>query len=163
MNKESLKNYIQEISGLLKDNAKKAKLDADNPKASDADYNTGYLMAYHEVITVMKNQAPFFNLEQEDIDLADIEAKIKNKPLHIRILVTEIRPYEECKYLIKSPFFAQESSCTFQELSLQKTRITLKINVISFFAPLMKKFFLKNVEKTRSKYLSAFAEAADRV
>jgi|HubBroStandDraft_4_1064222.scaffolds.fasta_scaffold165074_2 hypothetical protein len=73
MNKESLKNYIQEISCLLKDNAKKAKLDADNPKEGDVDYNTGYLMAYHEVIAIMKNQAPVFDLEQKDIGLADIE------------------------------------------------------------------------------------------
>lgn len=73
MDKESLKNYIQEISCLLKDNAKKAKLDADNPQEGDADYNTGYLMAYHEVIAIMKNQALFFSLEQEDIGLADIE------------------------------------------------------------------------------------------
>lgn len=73
MNKESLKNYIREISCLLKDNAKKAKLNADNPKEGDADYNTGYLMAYHEVITIMKNQAPVFDIGQDDIDLADIE------------------------------------------------------------------------------------------
>ena len=31
------------------------------------------LMAYHQVIAVMKNQAPFFDLKQEDLDLADIE------------------------------------------------------------------------------------------
>jgi hypothetical protein len=30
-------------------------------------------MAYHEVIAIMKNQPPFFDLEQEDIGLADIE------------------------------------------------------------------------------------------
>ncbi len=72
MEKENLKNYMQEISCLLKNNAKKAKLDADNPKKGEADYNTGYLMAYHEVIAIMKNQAPFFDLEQKDIGLADV-------------------------------------------------------------------------------------------
>lgn len=73
MGKESLRNYIQEISCLLKDYAKQAKVDADNPEKGNSDYNTGYLMAYHEVIATMKNQAPFFELTQEEIGLADIE------------------------------------------------------------------------------------------
>ena len=73
MDRESLKNYIQCVILLLKDNAKKSKVDADNPKEGDADYNTGYLMAYHEVIAIMKNQASAFGLEQEDVGLADIE------------------------------------------------------------------------------------------
>lgn len=74
MHKESLRNYIQEISCLLKDYARQAKIDADHPKESaSGDFNDGFLMAYHQVIAVMKNQAPFFELTQEDIGLADIE------------------------------------------------------------------------------------------
>ena len=30
-------------------------------------------MAYHEVIAIMKNQAPFFDIKQKDINLDDIE------------------------------------------------------------------------------------------
>ena len=73
MDEKSSKHYIREISCLLKDYARQAKVDADNPKEGDADYNTGYLMAYHEVIATMKNQAPFFDLTQEEINLSDIE------------------------------------------------------------------------------------------
>jgi hypothetical protein len=74
MDEKSLKYYIGEISCLLKDNAKQAKLDADNPKEGDsADFNAGFLMAYHQVIAIMKNQAPFFDLTQEEINLADIQ------------------------------------------------------------------------------------------
>lgn len=74
MNTKDLKNYLRETTCLLKDNARKAKLDADNPQEKDsADFNTGFLMAYHQVIAIMKNQAPFFDLKQEDIGLADIE------------------------------------------------------------------------------------------
>lgn len=74
MDDKSLEHYVKEIIGLLKDHAKQAKLDADHPKKGDsADFNSGFLMAYHQVITVMKNQAPFFDLNQEDLDLADIE------------------------------------------------------------------------------------------
>jgi hypothetical protein len=74
MDEKSLKHYIREISCLLKDYAKQAKVDADHPKeGGSADFNDGFLMAYHQVIAVMKNQAPFFDLTQEEINLADIE------------------------------------------------------------------------------------------
>lgn len=70
---EHYKNYVREVACLLKDNAKKAKIDADNPKEGDsADFNSGFLMAYHQVITIMKNQAPFFKLYPSNINLADI-------------------------------------------------------------------------------------------
>jgi hypothetical protein len=74
MEKESLINYIREISCLLKDYARQAKIDADHPKESDsADFNDGFLIAYHQVIATMRNQAPFFGLTLEEINLADIE------------------------------------------------------------------------------------------
>jgi hypothetical protein len=74
MGKESLRNYIQEISCLLKDYARQAKVDADHPKEGEsADFNTGFLMAYHQVIAIMKNQASFFDLTQEEVNLTDIE------------------------------------------------------------------------------------------
>jgi len=73
MDNENLRYYIKQISCLLKDNAKQAKLEADKPEEGRESYNNGYLMAYHEVIAIMKNQAPFFDLGQEDIGLADIE------------------------------------------------------------------------------------------
>lgn len=73
MGNKNFELYIKYISDLFKDNAKKAKLEADNSKEDNANYNIGYLMAYHEVISTMKNQAPLFDLEQEDISLSDIE------------------------------------------------------------------------------------------
>jgi hypothetical protein len=74
MDEKSLKHYIREVNCLLKDYAKQAKVDADHPKESDSsDFNDGFLMAYHQVIAVMKNQAPFFDLTQEEVNLADIE------------------------------------------------------------------------------------------
>jgi hypothetical protein len=73
MDEKNLKYYIREISCLLKDYARQAKIDADNPNKGNSDYNTGYLMAYHEVIATMKNQAPFFDLTQEELNLSDIE------------------------------------------------------------------------------------------
>lgn len=73
MNEERVKGYLIGTTTLLKEQAREAKKDADHPKEGDADYNTGHLMAYHEVIAIMKNQAPFFDLEQKEIGLEDIE------------------------------------------------------------------------------------------
>ena len=74
MNEKDLKYYIREINCLIKDYARQAKIEADHPKEGDsADFNAGFLMAYHQVIATMKNQAPFFDLTQEELNLADIE------------------------------------------------------------------------------------------
>ena len=73
MKNKNFELYIKYISDLIKDNAKKAKLEADNPEKGEVDYNTGYLIAYYEVISTMKNQAFLFDLEQDDISLSDIE------------------------------------------------------------------------------------------
>ena len=94
---------------------------------------------------------------------SQIKLKIKNKPIHIDVRITEVRPYHEYKSLVKVLFFTQKSACTFEELSSERTRIILKVSVISFFTPFMKKFFLKNLEKYRSKCLIAFAEIARQI
>ena len=73
MKNKNFELYVKYISDLIKDNAKKAKLEADNPEKGEVDYNTGYLIAYYEVISTMKNQAFLFDLEQDDISLSDIE------------------------------------------------------------------------------------------
>ena len=73
MKNKNFELYLKYISDLIKDNAKKAKLEADNPEKGEIDYNTVYLIAYYEVISTMKNQAFLFDLEQDDISLSDIE------------------------------------------------------------------------------------------
>ena len=73
MSDERFKNYLIDLISLLKEQAKEAKLEADHPKENYASYNNGYLMAYHTVISFMKNQAWAFNIDQKEIGLADIE------------------------------------------------------------------------------------------
>lgn len=92
-----------------------------------------------------------------------VEVKIKNKPAKMMILVTDVRPYRECKSLVKVPFFTQESLCIFQEISADRTRITLKVCVISFFAPFLKKLLLKTMQKSYSQRLAAFEEITEKV
>ena len=82
MSNKSFDDYIKFIGISLKERALKAKsykLDSD-PK--DLDFNTGYLMAFHEVIDFMKQQAPFFDLEQDDVGLNDIDADADLLGLH---------------------------------------------------------------------------------
>lgn len=73
MDKDSLRNYILYMGNLIKEQAMQAKKDEDNPKPGFEDYNKGAVMAYYSVISTLKNQAQFFDLEQEDIGLADID------------------------------------------------------------------------------------------
>ena len=76
MNDDKLKWYIQDLGVLLKEKAREAKISKDNSsKIGDASYEIGYLMAFYEVIDVMKQQAKAFNIEQEDIGLADIDVE----------------------------------------------------------------------------------------
>jgi hypothetical protein len=92
-----------------------------------------------------------------------VVAKVKNKAVTITMWVTEVKPYRECKILVKAPFFTQEALATFQEISPGRTRITLKRCIIGIFVPFMKAFFLKNTEKTYSLRKRAFAEIAEKV
>jgi len=64
------------MGNLIKEQAKQAKQDEDNPKEGFADYNKGIVMAYYKVISTLKNQAPFFDLKQEDIGLDDINPDV---------------------------------------------------------------------------------------
>lgn len=73
MEDEKYKNYLIDLISIIKKQAKEAKLEADHPKEGYDSFNNGYLMAYHTVIEFMKNQTGVFNIDQEDIGLADIE------------------------------------------------------------------------------------------
>ncbi len=73
MEDEKYKSYIIDLISIIKKQAKEAKIEADHPKEACESFNNGYLMAYHTVIEFMKNQAEVFNIDQEDIGLADIE------------------------------------------------------------------------------------------
>lgn len=70
---EKIKGYLSDSIALLKEQAKEAKLEADNPKNENTSYKNGYLRAYHTVIEFMKNETLAFNIDQEEIGLADID------------------------------------------------------------------------------------------
>jgi hypothetical protein len=73
MKDDKFKSYIYDLGMLLKEKAKEAKSQKEAASsADDADYETGYLMAFHEIIDVMKEQARAFNIVQKDVGIADI-------------------------------------------------------------------------------------------
>jgi len=75
MSGDKFKYYLHDFGMLLKEKAQAAKNEKDNPRnQKDHDYNIGYLMAFYEIIDLMKQQADAFNINQDDIGLADIDA-----------------------------------------------------------------------------------------
>ena len=76
MSEVKFKYYLHDLGMLLKEKAQAAQNEKDNPvDQKDNDYNIGYLMAFHEVIDLMKQQADAFDIKQDEIGLADIDAE----------------------------------------------------------------------------------------
>jgi hypothetical protein len=76
MNKEKFKKYIIDTIILLKEEAKKAKVEADNPKESYKDYAQGVIMGYYSIITLLKQEAFAFCIDQKELGLADIKPDV---------------------------------------------------------------------------------------
>lgn len=79
MNEERAKGYLIDSITLLKEQAREAKKDADNPKESFKDYNQGTVMAYCSVISLLKHQAFAFNINEKELGLADIDPEVDLK------------------------------------------------------------------------------------
>lgn len=82
MNEERVKGYLSDSIKLLKDQAREAKKDADNPKKGFEDYNKGSVMAYCSVFSLLKHQAPAFNIDEKELGLADIDPEVDLLGLH---------------------------------------------------------------------------------
>ncbi len=72
MEDDKYKNYLWDLIFILKEKALEAKKSVD--ESNQDDYNSGYLMAFYEIIDLMKHQADAFTIKQDDIGLADIDA-----------------------------------------------------------------------------------------
>ena len=73
MRKKDCEYYLRDLVLLLKNNSFKAKEEKNASPSKDLEYNLGYLMAYHDVISLMKQQAITYEIDQKEIGLADIE------------------------------------------------------------------------------------------
>jgi hypothetical protein len=76
MNEERVKGYLGDSIMLLKEQAREAKGGAGNPKEGSEDYNKGELKAYCSVFSLLKRQAPAFNIDEKELGLADIEPEL---------------------------------------------------------------------------------------
>ncbi|MBM3192314.1 MAG: hypothetical protein FJZ63_06675 [Chlamydiae bacterium] len=76
MNNEKFKKYTIETIALLKELARKAKLEADNQKEGSYGYPEGVIMGYYSIITLLKHEAFAFCIDQKELGLADIKPDI---------------------------------------------------------------------------------------
>ena len=66
-------SYLRDLGCLLKENALESRRNRDTAGDDDKPYSLGHLMAYHEVVSLMQQQALAFGIDLEDICLADLE------------------------------------------------------------------------------------------
>jgi len=76
MNNEKFKRYIIETIALLKEWARKAKVEADNQKEKSRGYPEGVIMGYYSIITLLKHEAFAFCIDQKALGLADIKPDV---------------------------------------------------------------------------------------
>lgn len=68
------RNYLRDLGQIFVDLAREAKRVRDNSgDGEDRSYAVGRLMAFHEVISVMQQQAQAFEMSLEEINLADVD------------------------------------------------------------------------------------------
>lgn len=72
MTEEKIKGYIHDSIRLLKEQAREAKKEADNPKEGYEDYNKGEWMAYYSLFSLLKHQASVFKIDEKELGVADI-------------------------------------------------------------------------------------------
>lgn len=64
--------YLQDLGRLLRDVALRTKKEADSASGADREFALGRLMAMHEVISLMQQQADAFGLAIADVGLDGI-------------------------------------------------------------------------------------------
>lgn len=74
MAQDKHKDYLSDLGYLLKERAKSAKENRDKEVRGSEDYifESGRLMAYYEVISLMQDQAKAFGIPLKDLRLEDI-------------------------------------------------------------------------------------------
>lgn len=72
MTDDTLRNYLRDLAQLVKEQARGAKADRESAPAADREYAVGRLMAYHEIVSLMQQQAAAFGIDLEALGLEDI-------------------------------------------------------------------------------------------
>ncbi len=66
------KLYLRDLSILLKEKALQARSERDAASGHEREYALGRLMALHEVISLMQQQAEAFGIDVDELGLSDI-------------------------------------------------------------------------------------------
>ena len=65
--------YLRDLGSLICDKAREAKLLKEKSAGTeDFEFNLGRLMAFHEVVSLMKQQAEAFGLPLDELSLAEL-------------------------------------------------------------------------------------------
>jgi len=65
--------YLLDLATLLKERARRAKIDAAREGGDAAAFSKGVVMGYYEVLSAMRSQALAFDISLEDLNLHDID------------------------------------------------------------------------------------------
>ena len=65
--------YLRDLAVLLKERAREARQQRMDAEAKELGFAVGRLMAFHEVISLMQQQADAFGIDRKEIGLNDIE------------------------------------------------------------------------------------------
>ena len=65
--------YTLDLIALLKEKALRARAELQSSADEDKAYLRGRLMAFHETISLMQQQAKAFDIPLEKLDLADVD------------------------------------------------------------------------------------------
>ena len=65
--------FLRDLGMLLREKALAARQDAAQSRGEDRDYKLGFLMAYHEVVSLVKQQADAFGIDVRALCLDDID------------------------------------------------------------------------------------------
>lgn len=88
-----------------------------------------------------------------------VQAKTAGSNDSVPIMITDVKPYEECGIVIKAPFFTQRSTTTFEKVSPKKTRVTMQTSTKSLFSPFIKSKVNKKIESMLPKFSKAVKNA----
>jgi hypothetical protein len=71
---ETFQRYLLATNELLLEFAREAKRQADATRGTEAgNFEAGYLMAFHRVISLLQQQAPAFGLEVSEVGLEGVD------------------------------------------------------------------------------------------
>ena len=70
---DETRNFLRDVGSLLSEKALDAKATADAANGDDRQFALGRLMAFHEVVSLLQQQARAFGIDPRTIGLGDID------------------------------------------------------------------------------------------